>query len=232
LQSKTLQRIVQQVQEASELFTRLRDALRLTAQDAGQGLNETAKFTNAEHACQIETDVHRLHQSLCRERKQPLSATKRKGIDTIVTHLDKYWEGLFGHCLQNDGSDQRSNQRVIMVQRTNNMSERFFRHVKRFIRRITGKKKLNREMNALSDNALLVFNLKTPAYVKLICGHLDSLSQAFADLLLSGASIEPNRTQSSKILNRKTRRSRDFPTLVGAAYANHKDFLFLIAEGG
>lgn len=218
LESKTLLRIVKQVQESNDLFTRLRDALRLTAQDSGQGLNETANFTNAEHACQIETDVHRLHQTLCRERKQPLSATKRKGIDIIATHLDKYWEGLFGHCLQHDGSDQGS----IMVQRTNNMSERFFRHVKRFIRRITGKKKLNREINALSDKALLVFNLKTPAYVKLICGHLDGLGQAFADLCLSGVSIAPDRKQSPKILNRKTRRSREFPALVGAAYANQQ----------
>jgi hypothetical protein len=218
LQSKTLLRTVQQVQEANELFTRLRDALRLTAQDSGQGLNETANFINAENACQIETDVHRLHQTLCCEQKQSMSVTKRKGIGIIITHLDKYWEGLFGHCLEHDGSDQRS----MMVQRTNNMSERFFRYVKRFIRRITGKKKLNREINALGDKALLVFNLKTPAYVKLICGHLDNLGQAFADLTLNGTPIESGRKQPTRLLNRKTRRSRDFPALVGAVYATHQ----------
>lgn len=218
LQSKALLRTVQQVQEANELFIRLRHALRLTAQDSGQGLNETASFTSAEHACQTETDVHRLHQAFCREQKQPISVTKRKGIDIIVTHLDKYWEGLFGHCLERDGSDQHS----MMVQRTNNMSERFFRYVKRFIRRITGKKKLNREVNALGDKTLLVFNLKTPSYVKLICGHLDNLGQAFADLSVNGASIEPSRKQPIRLLNRKSRRSRDFPALVGAVYSNYQ----------
>jgi len=218
LQSKVLLRTVHQVQEANELFLRLRRALRLTAQDCGQGLNETADFTSAEHACQIETDVHRLHQALGCEQKQSISVTKRKGIDIIVTHLDKYWEGLFGHCLQQDGSDQRS----MMVQRTNNMSERFFRHVKRFLRRITGKKKLNREINALGDKTLLVFNLKTPSYVKLICGHLDNLAQAFADLSLNGVAIEPDRKQPTRLLNRKSRRSCDFPALVGAVYSNHQ----------
>jgi len=206
------------VQEANELFTRLRDALRLTAQDGSHGLNETANFTSAEHAGQIETDVHRLHQTLCRERKRTISVTKRKGIDIIVTHLDKYWEGLFGHCLGLDGSDQRS----IMVQRTNNMSERFFRYVKRFIRRITGKKKLNREVNALGEEALLVFNLKTPSYVRLICGHLDNLGQGFADLTVNGECIEPSRKQPTRLLSRKSRRTRDFPNQVGTAYSNHQ----------
>jgi hypothetical protein len=106
------------------------------------------------------------------------------------------------------------------VQRTNNISERFFRGVKRFIRRITGKKKLNREVNALGDQALLVFNLKTPAYVKLICGSLDNLAQAFADLSQKGEFTRHGRKPSTKFLDRKSRQSRDFPDHVGAVFSN------------
>ena len=218
LKSKALQRTVQQVQEANTLFTRLRDALRLTAQGSVKGLNETAGFSSPEQASQTEADVHRLHQALCGERKKHISVTKRKGIDIIVKHLDKYWDGLFGHCLEFGGPDQRD----LMVQRTNNLSERFFRVVKRFIRRITGKKKLSREVNALGDQALLVFNLKTPAYVKLICGSLDNLAQAFAELSQKGELAKAGRKTSTNLLDRNSRRSCDFPDLVGATFSNHQ----------
>ena len=218
LRSTALQRTAQQVQEAYSLFTRLRDALRLTAQDSVTGLNETADFSSPEQARQTEADVHRLRQELCRERNSQMSATKRKGIDIIVQHLDKYWDGLFGHRLELGDP----NQRYLMVQRTNNISERFFRGVKRFIRRITGKKKLNREVNALGDRALLIFNLKTPAYVKLICGSLDNLAQAFAELSQKGECPKRQRKTSTRFLDRKSRRSRDFPDRVGAVFANRQ----------
>ena len=216
LRSKALLRTVQHVQEADELFTRLRDALRLTAQGSGKGLNGTVGFSSPEQACQTEADVHRLHQDLSRERDKQISISKRKGIDIIVKHLDKYWDGLFGHCLGLGNSVERS----LMVQRTNNISERFFRGVKRFIRRITGKKKLTREVNALGDQALLVFNLKTPAYVKLICGSLDNLAQGFADLSQEGELVRKDRKPSTKFLDRKSRKSRDFPDHVGAVFSN------------
>jgi hypothetical protein len=216
LRSKALLRTVQHVQEADELFTRLRDALRLTAQGSGKGLNGTVSFSSPEQVCQTEADVHRLHQDLCCEREKKISVTKRKGIDIIVKHLDKFWDGLFGHCLGLGDPDQRS----LIVQRTNNISERFFRGVKRFIRRITGKKKLNREVNALGDQALLVFNLRTPTYVKLICGSLDNLAQAFADLSQKGELTRQGRKPSTNFLDRKSRQSRDFPHHVGAVFSN------------
>ncbi len=218
LKSTALNRTVQQVQEANSLFTRLREALRLTAQDSVKGLNETAGFSSPEQACQTEAEVHRFHQDLYREREKQLSVTKRKGIDIIVQHLDKYWDGLFGHCLALGDSDQH----YLMVQRTNNISERFFRGVKRFLRRITGKKKLNREVNALGDQALVIFNLKTPAYVKLICGSLDNLAEAFAALSQKGELTGHAREPSARYLDRKSRRSRDLPDQVKALFSIHE----------
>ena len=245
LKSTALLRTVQQVQEANALFACLpcrhrqaclpcrhrqaclpcrhrqaclRDALRLTAQGSVQGLNGTAGFSSPEQACQAEADVHRFRQDLRRERKGQISVAKSKGIDIIVRHLDKYWEGLFGHCLELGDPDHR----VLMVQRTNNMSERFFRGVKRFMRRITGKKKLNREVDALAGQAFLIFNLKTPAYVKLICGSLDNLAQAFAELSQNGEFVKHVRKPSARFLDRTSRRSRDFPNRVKAVFPSHQ----------
>ncbi|MBI4585058.1 MAG: hypothetical protein HY717_13680 [Planctomycetes bacterium] len=137
-------------------------------------------------------------------------------METVTRHLDKYWDGLFGHCLTVSDEDQR----YLMVQRTNNLSERFFRGVKRFLRRITGKKKLNREVDALPDHALLVFNLKSQSYVELICGSLEQLPRAFAELAREGKFPKPSAKEASgRILDRKNLRNPTFPSKAVAAFA-------------
>ena len=112
--------------------------------------------------------------------------------------------------------------RYRMVQRTNNVSERFFRSVKRFLRRITGKKKLNREVNALTGQAFLIFNLKVPAYMKLICGNLDNLAQAFAELSRKGEFPKHVRLPSPRFLDRKSRCSQDFPNRAKAVFPSRQ----------
>jgi hypothetical protein len=218
LQSRKLQQAVQQLQESNALFTRLREALRLTAKDSVKGINNTPEFMNPAQARQAEAGIRRFRQELCLEKKTQIADTKRNGIDLILDHLDKYWDGLFGHCLVLRNSDQP----YLMVQRTNNMSERFFRSVKRFMRRITGKKKLNREVNALRGQAFLIFNLKIPAYVKLVCGGLDNLAQAFAELSQNDEFPKHVRLPSTRFLDRKSRRSRDFPSQVKAVFPSLK----------
>ncbi|MFC1766760.1 hypothetical protein ACFL6U_32385 [Planctomycetota bacterium] len=218
LQSRKLLQAVQQVETADVLFTRLREALRLAAQGSAKGLNDATSFSNPEQARQVEADIRRYRQELCRERKKQIPTQKSKGIDLILQHLDKYWDGLFGHCLELGDPDHR----YLMVQRTNNMSERFFRSVKRFLRRITGKKKLNREVNALTGQAFLIFNLKVPAYVKLICGNLDNLAQAFAELSQKGELPKHVRSPSPRFLDRKSRCGQDFPNQAKAVFASRQ----------
>ncbi|MFC1766764.1 hypothetical protein ACFL6U_32405 [Planctomycetota bacterium] len=218
LQSRKLLQAVRQVQTADALFTRLREALRLAAQDSTKGLQGTPRFLNPEQARQAEADIRCYRQDLCRERKKQIPTQKSKGIELILQHLDKYWDGLFGHCLELGEPDHR----YLMVQRTNNMSERFFRSVKRFLRRITGKKKLNREVNALTGQAFLIFNLKVPDYVKLICDSLENLPQAFAELSLNGEFPKHARLPSPRILDRKSRCSRDFPCRVKAVFPSRQ----------
>jgi len=218
LQSRKLHQTVQQLQESDALFTCLREALRLAAKDSVKGISGTPRFSNPAQARQAEAEIRRFRQDLCLEKKKQISNTKRKGIDLILHHLDKYWDGLFGHCLVLGDTEQR----YLMVQRTNNMSEQFFRSVKRFIRRITGKKKLSREVNALRGQAFLIFNLKIPAYVKLVCGSLDNLAQAFAKLSQKGEFPKHITKTSSRFLDRKARCSHDFPCRVKAVFTSRQ----------
>jgi hypothetical protein len=134
----------------------------------------------------------------------------------VLKHLDKYWDGLFGHYLPVDAEKQR----YVIAQRTNNIAEQYFRRIKRFGRRTNGKKKLNREVDALPGHAPLVFNLQTPQYVEVVCGRLDRLPQAFATLAQKGKfpKAKPTKAAEVSLLNRETRRQPDFPNKLAAAF--------------
>lgn len=216
LKSTVLARVIREIGEINAVFLRLREALRLGAQSSPRGMNRDASYSSPEEVREAEEAVTRLRRELRRELKRRLSPHVRNAIKIVLRHLEKYWDGLFGHCLPVADSDKR----YLVVQRTNNIPERFFRLPKRFERRVTGKKRVHREVDALSSQALLVFNLKTPRYVELVCGSLEQLPQAFAELARKGKSPKLSAGQSTaSILDRKTRRDPDFAKSIGAAYA-------------
>ena len=216
LKSRKLARAIRQIQENNGVFVRLRDALRLAVKGAARGINDERIYQSPEEVREAEEAVTRLRDELRHELEARLPPQVKKSIKIVLRHLDKYWDGLFGHCLHisDDG------QRYLMVQRTNNLAECFFRGIKRVMRRITGKKKLNREVDALPGHALLVFNLKNSKYVELVCGSLERLPEAFADLARKGRFPKPSTKERTKgFLDRKNRRKPDFPAAVACAYA-------------
>ena len=218
LRSAVLARVDRELQEINAVFHRLRDALRLGAQDTGHGMKEESTYKSPEEVQQAEEALTRLRQEFRRDQEGDPSPARRKPVEIILRHLDKYWDGLFGHCLPLPDAHHR----YIMVQRTNNMAERFFRGVKRFARRVTGKKRLNREVDAFPSHMLLVFNLKTPKYVEMVCGSLDRLPEAFAQLAQKGTFPKRSgKAPSAAILDRKRRRLPDFPATATAAFAGY-----------
>jgi len=216
LASPTLPETVNEIREVNSVFLRLRNALRLAAQGSARGMNGDPSSTSPEEVRAMEETVIRLREELRREHQRTLSAPLRTSIEIVLRHLDQYWDGLFGHCLPVSSPEER----YLMVQRTNNLSERFFRRVKRFQRRVTGKKRLNREVDALPPQALLVFNLATPGYVELLCGSLANLPRAFAALSRATRFPTPSTARrTATFLDRKTRRNPHFARAVAVAYA-------------
>ena len=68
------------------------------------------------------------------------------------------------------------------LDRTNNLLEGFFHKVKHGERRRSGRKVLTYDFERLLPEAALALNLMRPDYVELLCGSLDKLPQAFAEL--------------------------------------------------
>ena len=69
-----------------------------------------------------------------------------------------------------------------VVDRTNNVTEQFIAAAKQDLRRRVGRAHLGRDMQDQPAQAALAANLLCPQYVRIVCGSLDGLPQAFAAL--------------------------------------------------
>ena len=91
-----------------------------------------------------------------------------------------------------------------LVERTNNLMENFFHRMKHGERRRSGRKVLTQDFESMPAEAALVYNLNQPDYVELLCGSLDSLPDAFAQI--DAAQRASSSTKSQSILQRENTR--------------------------
>jgi hypothetical protein len=97
----------------------------------------------------------------------------------VLDHLDRHGPSLWGHVIQ---LPQHLGGGIRLVDRTNNAEEGFFRSMKQGERRRSGRKVLTCDFERLPAGAALVANLARPDYVEILCGSLDRLPDAFAEL--------------------------------------------------
>jgi hypothetical protein len=153
----------------ADLFHRLRAALRLEEK------NPTAKKLD-----QIQAALRRLEASLRRKRPErgPAKDT-REAIDLILAHVDRHGPYLWGHAIR---IPRRAGGGARLVARTNNGLEFVFHTIKHGERRRSGRKILTQDFEVLPPAAALATNLHHPDYVSLVCGSLDRMPEAFAQL--------------------------------------------------
>jgi len=96
----------------------------------------------------------------------------------VLKYLDRYGDRLFGHPTLRD----QDNTLVAIVERTNNVLEHFFGDEKQHLRRRLGRANLGHDLENQPAQAALAANLRHPEYVRVLCGSLDNLSTAFAEL--------------------------------------------------
>ena len=168
-------------------FSALRDVLRLRDDELPRGDRRTPLALRcparaATRLQAIETVAKAYHARL-RERvaAQPArgpAAPDHRPEAVVLQYLDRYSDGLFGHPVARD-ADGRI---LAVVDRTNNVAEHFFATSKQQLRRRLGRAHLGRDMEDQPAQAALAANLRDPEYVRIVCGSLDHLPQAFAAL--------------------------------------------------
>jgi hypothetical protein len=172
---------VRTIQRRARLFDELRDALRLQVKVP---VRQLADPPDVEHQLaelrDIETAVKDLETSLKERRPERGPAEDlREAIDLILKHLERHGPSLWGHMI---ALPAKAGGGIRLVDRTNIILESFFHEIKHGERRRSGRKVLTQDLEQLPASAVLARNLTKPDYVAILCGTLDDLPRAFAQL--------------------------------------------------
>ncbi len=185
------------LESRARLFAELRQALRLRVTRADDTpAPACADAKTLDELQDIRQAVAQLAGSLRDRRPErgPAEDT-RQAIDLILTHLDRHGPSLWGHAI---ALPDALGGRTRLVDRTNLPLEGFFHGVKHGERRRSGRKTLTQDLEHLPAPALLATNLKKADYVETLCGRLDQLPSAFAELDANDRRLAlPVRTRGS-----------------------------------
>lgn len=165
----------------ADLFDRLRSALRL--EDNGSE-GEAGRFPESavRKLNDVQSAIETLTAALRNERPARGPAKDmRQAVDVVLSHLDRHGAHLWGHAIPLPGQSG-AGQTVRLVDRTNDILESLFHSIKHGERRRSGRKILTQDFETLPPAAALAANLRCADYVSIMCGSLDGLPEAFAQL--------------------------------------------------
>ena len=172
---------VPKLERGWQALCELRDILRLTDAELPRGdLRNlaTREFPELEMARlrDIETTTTAYHQQIRKRVTDRPGSSSAEAV--ILTYLDRYTNHLFGHPARHD----EDGKIIAVVERTNNLAEHFFGTDKQKLRRRLGRANLGRDLEDQPAQAALVSNLRHGDYVRVLCGSLEHLPAAFAEL--------------------------------------------------
>jgi hypothetical protein len=152
------------------LFTRLREALRLSAQHMDQMRQPQELPLDEQHS--LKRDLEQLREEL-QQQSRDKNDQDRALAQIVLTHLDKYWEHIVPDPLPTADAGW---------QRTTNRLESDWGCLKRGRRRTHGRGKLTRDFQSLPEEYLLIRNLENATYLELVLGgSLESLPARLAE---------------------------------------------------
>ena len=190
------------LQTRARLFDELRDALRLEVKPSAD--RPSALADAQRQAAELRDGKQRLEalQASLQQRRPergPAHDT-RKAIDLILRHLERHGPSLWGHLMT---IPPESGGGTRLVARTNVLLESFFHAIKHGERRRSGRKVLSQDFEQLPAAAALARNLKLPDYVAILCGDIENLPHAFAQLDAPNCSMSlPARLRADAVAGR------------------------------
>ena len=154
------------------IFDELRDVMRIVSPDGVEGLNDNGGDVEIKT---IESGVKKFRES---EKIINLAKSDIR-FRKMVKQIDKYWCKLFA-----DPIEVKTVAGVVMIllQRTNNMLERFFRKIKSGSRKKRGTSSLSKVLKAMLADTPLVKNLDNPEYVEILLAGKKNLAERFAEI--------------------------------------------------
>jgi hypothetical protein len=175
------QRPARTLETRRRLFDELRETLRLKPKPSPIAPAAAAGAQKqGDEIRDVQKAVEAFQASLEKRRPERGPAQDmRKAIDLILTHLERHGPSLWGHVI---ALPPEAGGGIRLVERTNVLLESFFHEIKHGERRRSGRKILTQDFEGLPAAAVLARNLTKPDYVTILCGTLDKLPHAFAQL--------------------------------------------------
>jgi hypothetical protein len=173
LNDKNLKTVVSRMEEKTQIFDELREAMRIAASDGKKGLNDDGE----------DVDIKTIEEAVTIFRNSDkIKAAAEANVDykKMVKQIDKYWEKLFADPIMVTNASGETI--LVQPQRTNNILERFFRDLKRMYRSKSGTQSLNKVIKAMLADTPLVKNLSNPEYLKIILNGYDTLEERYAEI--------------------------------------------------
>ena len=176
--------VAARLEKGWQAFCELRDVLQLTNAELPNGdTNPHQIALPALEAKRLEMieEAAKEYQAELRERTANSGSdesTNPSPASIILKYFKRYGKHLFGHPTLRD----EDGTILAVVERTDNVPEHYFGAEKRKLRRRLGRAHLGRDLEDQPAQAALVANLQHPEYVRVVCGSLDNLATAFAEL--------------------------------------------------
>jgi hypothetical protein len=171
-------------ERCDSLFTRLREALRLSAEHLDQ--RRQPQELPPDEQRPMKQALEQLRQEL-RQQTEDQNHPDGPLAQIVLKHLDKYW----GHLIP--GQPLAAGERW---QRTTNPLESDWGGLKRRRRRTHGRGKLTRDFQSLPEEYLLVLNLENETYLQLVLGgSLESLPAKLAEASREAGSFDAWRSR-------------------------------------
>lgn len=173
--------IVTSLTKRWESFSELRTLLRLSAADLPRG---DERYRQEQSPTVVHKELKEIEQEFSEYKKKlQLSGPFQPSLDeagygVILDYLDTYGDKLFGHPV----ITSKEGEVLSVTKRTNNTSEHFFGREKQGLRRRLGKAHLARDLQQQPSQVTYVANLRHQDYVRVLCGSLENLPNAFASL--------------------------------------------------
>lgn len=165
-------RTLAQMETKAQSFDHLRQAFHLAPATTDAGLNHDGENLPLDT---LEGQVLAWRARLLARPTDALTPA----FTRMIQQLDHYHAKLFSQPLP---VVTPQGTRFVQPQRTNNLMERFFRHVKRDFRRRTGQNALGRTLRTMLAQTPLVKNLQNEAYLKVLLHGHARLEELFAEI--------------------------------------------------
>lgn len=172
------------------VFDKLRQAMQIMLPHSNKGLNDNGQPVETKT---IEKGVINFRQWLIEQEYYHQDISYQK----MIVQIDKYWEKLFADAIQ---VKTENGYILIQPQRTNNISELFFRGIRKSYRKRTGNNNMSKFLQTMLKDTPLIKNLENEKYMKIILNGNTTLEARFAEV---DSKIVKEKLQQEKIRNEK-----------------------------